>query len=486
VTALAENAAPVGHRVWGVALGSVASFMVGLDVLVMMTAVSTLHEQFHTDAAGIGWTVNAYEIGFATLILTGSALGDRYGRRTLFVLGVAGFTLGSIWCAMSTSIEMLVLARAFQGLGGGVATALALAVITAATPPAKRGMAFGIWGAVMGMAVAIGPVVGGTIIHFLSWEWCFWLNVPIGIVVIALSMVKIADTRGHARPIDFLGLILSTGGVVALAQALLRGSEVGWSSPSIVLGIVGGIILIGAFVAWEYRAPAPMMPFEMFHNLSFSGGCAVGFVLGAGLYGNAFMFAQYLQLALHNDPLMVGVKLLPWVALAPIVAPIAGLLTDRIGERPIVVVALILFASAFFIIGPLAKSGADYGTLVVPLIIAGIGVAALFPTLAAAVMRGADSERLGVASGISNTIRQVGAVFGVAIAVALFTAFGGYRSPQEFVDGFTPAVTVLAAITLAGVIPALLIRPKTAATAPALGGSGDLQPDAASAQGGIR
>lgn len=482
---LAENTAPVEQRRgWAVALGSIASFMVGLDVLVMMTAVPTLHEQFKTGAAGIGWTINAYEIGFAALILTGSALGDRYGRRSLFVLGIAGFTLGSIWCAMSTSIEMLVLARAFQGLGGGVATALALAVITAATPPAKRGTAFGIWGAVMGMAVALGPVIGGTIIHFLSWEWCFWLNVPIGIAVIALSMVKIADTRGNAHPIDFLGLILSTGGVVALAQALLRGSEVGWSSPSIMGGIVGGIMLLIAFVAWQYRAPAPMMPLQMFRNLSFSGGCGVSFVLGASLYGNAFIFAQYLQLALGNDPLMVGVKLLPWVSLAPIVAPIAGLLADRIGERPIVVVASILFAAAFFIIGPLAKSGVDYGKLVLPLITAGVGVAALFPVLAAAVMRGADPERLGIASGVSNTIRQVGAVFGVATAVAVFTSFGGYRSPQEFVDGFTPAVTVLAAITLAGLIPAVLIRPRTAATAPAPSGSDDLQSGVVSARKG--
>ncbi|WP_135236677.1 DHA2 family efflux MFS transporter permease subunit [Nocardia sp. CS682] len=450
-----------GSRAWTVALGSVASFMVGLDVLIMMTAVSTLHLEFGTDAAGIGWSINAYEIGFAALILTGSVIGDRYGRKRMFIVGVAWFTVGSVLCALSTSMEMLVLARGFQGLGGGIATALALAVITASTPSERRGTAFGIWGAVMGMAVAVGPLVGGTIIHFLSWEWCFWLNVPIGIAVIVLAWRKIPETRGSATGIDFLGMFLSTAGVVSLSQALLRGGEVGWSAPSIVGGIIAGLLLLIAFVAWQRRTSAPMMPLKMFENLSFSGGCGVGFVLGAGLYGNAFLFAQYLQLALGNDPLMVGIKMLPWVALAPVVAPIAGMLADRIGERPIVIVAIVLFAGAFFAIGPLVKSGAGYGTLVLPLIVAGVGVAALFPALATAVMRVVDPDHLGVASGVSNTIRQVGAVFGVAVAVAIFTSFGGYQSPQDFVDGYTPAAVVLAAITLAGLIPALLIRPRS-------------------------
>ena len=455
------------NRGWTVALGSIASFMIGLDVLVIMTAVSTLHTEFGTDAAGIGWTINAYEIGFAALILTGSAIGDRYGRKSVFILGVAWFTLGSMWCALSNSIEMLVIARAFQGLGGGIATSLALAVITASTPPQKRGAVFGIWGAVMGMAIAVGPLVGGTIIQYINWQWCFWVNVPIGVVVIVLSWLKVGESKGSAHPIDILGVVLSTAGVVSLAQALLRGGEVGWGLPTIVGGLILGVVLLIVFVFWQRRASAPMMPLEMFRNLSFSGGCGVSFALGAGLFGNAFLFAQYLQLALHNDPLGVGLRLLPWVALAPLVAPVAGILADKIGERPIVFVALVLFSAAFFTIGPMVNSGSTYGSLVLPLIAAGIGVAALFPVLAAAVMRGMDPRRLAVASGVSNTIRQVGGVFGVAIAVAVFTSFGGYRSPQEFVDGFTPAVIVLAAITLAGIIPAFLIRPRAKDAGPA-------------------
>jgi MFS family permease len=354
-----------------------------------MTALPTLHVELEAGAAGLAWTINAYEIGFAALILTGTALGDRYGRRLLFLIGVGVFTAGPVWCALSSSVGHLIAARAFQGIGGGVATALALAVISAATPPDRRGAAFGVWGAVTGIAVAVGPVVGGAIIHALAWQWIFWLNVPVGVALIGLSLSKIADTRGDVTRIDVLGLVLCTVGVVAVAQALIPAPDIGWSAPPTLLGLVGGTL-----------------------------------------------------------------------ALAPLVSPVAGLLADRIGERPLVISGLGLFAAAFVAIGPMAAADAGYTTLIVPLVIAGIGVATAFPTIATAVMRSADPTRLGVASGVSNTVRQVGAVCGVAVAVAVFSTFGGYGSPQQFVDGFGPTVTVLAAITLAGLVPAALIRPR--------------------------
>jgi EmrB/QacA subfamily drug resistance transporter len=448
------------RRRWAVVLASVASFMVGLDVLVTMTALPTLHVELGAGAAGLAWTINAYEIGFAALILTGTALGDRCGRRLLFLIGVGVFTAGSVWCALSSSVGHLIAARAFQGVGGGVATALALAVISAATPPERRGAAFGVWGAVTGVAVAVGPVVGGAIIHSLAWQWIFWLNVPVGVALIGLSLSRIADTRGDVTRIDVLGLVLSTVGVIAVAQALIRAGDIGWSAPPTLLGFVGGALALVAFTVWQHRSRTPMMPLAMFRNRSFSGGCGASFALGAGLYGNAFMFAQYLQLALGHDPLAVGIRLLPWVALAPLVSPVAGLLADLIGERPLVISGLGLFTAAFSAIGPLATADAGYTTLIGPLVVAGIGVATAFPTIATAVMRSADPTRLGVASGVSNTMRQVGAVFGVAVAVAVFSTFGGYGSPQQFVDGFGPTVMVLAAITLAGLVPAAVIRPR--------------------------
>jgi EmrB/QacA subfamily drug resistance transporter len=451
---------------WTILIVSIASFMVGLDVLVIMTALPTLRVELGASATDLGWTINAYEIGFAALILTGSALGDRYGRRLLFVFGVGVFTLCSMWAALSSSIEMLIAARAFQGLGGGIATALALAVISAATPPEKRGAAFGIWGAVTGMAVALGPLVGGAIVEALAWQWIFWVNVPIGVILIALSLVRIAESRGTPLPIDILGLVLSTTGVVAVAQALLRGGDAGWTAPSVLLGLIGGVVALVAFVVWEHRSSAPMMPLSMFKNKSFTGGVGASFTLGAALYGNAFMFAQYLQVAEGNDALGVGIRLLPWVSLAPFVAPVAGALTDKIGERPLVITGFVLFAAAFFVIGPLSMSGVSYGTLIIPLFVAGIGVAMSYVTVVSAVMRSVEPDRFGMASGVANTVRQVGAVFGVAIAVAVFSSVGSFRSPDEFVDGFGPAVLVLAVITLLGVIPALIIRPLAARAKP--------------------
>jgi EmrB/QacA subfamily drug resistance transporter len=444
---------------WTVMIVSFMSFMVGLDVLVLMTALPTMRGELGADATGLGWTINAYEIGFAAFILTGSALGDRFGRLLLFAIGVGIFTLGSVGCALSSNIEMLIAARSLQGIGGGAATALSIALISAATPPAKRGAAFGIWGAVTGMAVALGPLVGGAVVHTLTWQWIFWLNVPTGVIMLGLSLWKIAESRGDVLPIDFTGLILSTVGVVALAQALLRGGDAGWTAPSILLGLAGGVLALVAFVLWEHKSSAPMMPLSMFRNMSFTGGCGASFVMGVALYGNTFLFAQYLQIALGNDALGVGIRLLPWVSLSPLIAPIAGQLTDKIGERPLVIAGFVLFAAAFFIIAPLAMSDASYGALVIPLLIAGIGVPMTYVTMVSAVMRSVEPSRFGIASGVSITIRQVGAVFGVAIAVAVFSSFGGFDSPEEFVDGFGPAATVLAVITLLGVVPSLVIRP---------------------------
>lgn len=457
----AAGSVPSAPQRQTVILASVTAFMVGLDVLVIMTALPTLLQTLRASASDLAWTVSAYEIGFAASILTSSALGDRFGRRAVFVGGVAIFTAGSAWCALSSAsgIGMLIIARAFEGIGGGTSMALGLAIITVVTPPAKRGTAFGIWGAIMGMAVACGPLVGGAIIRFLSWQWIFWVNVPIGVTLIALSMVTIKETRGDVRRLDLIGLTLATAAILLILQALIRGGSVPWSDPTIIAGLVAGISALAAFLHWERRCAHPMIPLAMFRDRRFAGGCAASFALGAGLYGNAFIFAQYLQLAVGADAFGVGLRLLPWVAAGPVIAPLAGVLSDKIGERPVIAAALALFAAAFFVIGPLVMSGYAYATLIIPLLAAGTGVAAAFPGTATAVMRSVDPGRFATASGVSNTIRQAGAAFGVAVAAAMFSTFGGYGSGPQFFDGFGAAVITLAAITLLGVIPALRIPP---------------------------
>ncbi|MCO5998061.1 DHA2 family efflux MFS transporter permease subunit [Actinoallomurus rhizosphaericola] len=442
-----------------VIITSVTAFMVGLDVLVIMVALPTLLQTLRANASGLAWTVNAYEIGFAGALLTSSALGDRYGRRAVFIAGVAVFTAGSAWCALSSAsgMGMLIVARAFQGIGGGTGMALGLAIVTVVTPPAKRGTAFGIWGAIMGIAVAVGPLIGGAILYFLPWQWIFWVNVPIGVTLIVLSFFSIEETKGDVRRLDLIGLIIATTAIVLLLQALIRVGSVRWYDPAMLVGLVAGIIGFFVFVRWEQRCSHPMIPLAMFRNKSFTGGCLASFALGAGLYGNAFIFTQYLELVLGANSIGVGLRLLPWVALAPFVAPVAGVLADRLGERPIVTAALAMFAAAFFTIGILVTSGQTYVTLIVPLLVAGIGVAAAFPTTATAVMRSMDPGRFAIASGVSTTIRQTGAGFGVALAVAMFSGFGGYGSGRQFFNGFGAAVYALAAITLLGVIPALII-----------------------------
>ncbi|MGR6913129.1 DHA2 family efflux MFS transporter permease subunit [[Actinomadura] parvosata] len=454
------------RQTWTLVLASFASFMVGLDVLVVTTALPTLHEDMNAGTSALGWTISAYELGFAALILTGAALGDRYGRRLLFVSGLALFTVSSFVCAISPTIEILIAARAFQGIGGGVAIALALAVITDATPPEQRGAAFGIWGAISGLAVAVGPLIGGAIIGLLAWQWIFWLNVPVGIVVIVLSLAKIGESRGVAQRIDLVGLVLSTLGVYGIAQALIRGGEDGWGSPYVLGGLIGGAVLMVVFLWWEHRATAPMMPLSLFRNRSFVGGCIVSFALAAALYGVGFVFAQYLQLALGNDPLGVGIRMLPWVALALFISPVAGRMADSKGERPLLIAGLLLHAAGFLAIALMAQTGTGYGPMIVPLLAAGVGVAIAFPTAASAVMRSVEPQLVGIAAGVSNTIRQVGAVFGVAVAAAVFSSMGGYGSPTEFTDGFTPALLALTVVTVAGAAGAGLIRRPTFAAPP--------------------
>ncbi|WP_344856028.1 DHA2 family efflux MFS transporter permease subunit [Planomonospora alba] len=463
---------------WTLVLASFASFMVGLDVLVVTTALPTLHEELGAGVSGLGWTVSAYELGFAAFILTGAALGDRFGRRALFVTGVGIFTISSALCALSGSIETLIAARGLQGIGGAIAIALALAVITDATPPQERGAAFGVWGAISGVAVAAGPLVGGLIIQGFAWQWIFWLNVPVGVILIAMSMMKIAETKGETRSIDLLGLVLSTLGVFGIAQALIRGGEVGWTSPLILGGFAGGVIALVLFVLWETRTSSPMMPLSMFRNLSFTGGCLAGFVLAAALYGNGFVFAQYLQLAEGNDPLGVGIRMLPWVGLAIVISPIAGKMADKMGERPLVMAGLLLHGIGFLAIALMASAGTGYGPMIFPLLLAGIGVSIAFPTVASAVMRSVSPMQVGMAAGVSNTIRQVGAVFGVAAAAAVFTATGGYGASEQFVAGFTPATIVLSVVTFAGVVIAMIIRRPDYEAAPAPAPS-DAQPDPA-------
>jgi EmrB/QacA subfamily drug resistance transporter len=446
-------------------LGALTSFMVGLDALVVTTALPTIRRDFAVDAADLSWSVNAFALAFAAAILTGSALGDRYGRRRVFIVGILGFTLASALCALSPTFGWLVAARALQGLGGGVAVPLALAMLTDATPPERRGRVLGIWGAVTGIAVAAGPLIGGLVVQNLDWQWIFWMNLPIGLVV-AVAATGLPEGRGIRRRLDVIGVASSTIGVFLISQGLIRGNGVGWGDPTVSGGIAVGIVALVGFAIWERRTAHPLMPPGMFRIAGFAAGCIATFVLTAGLFGMAYLTSQYLQLGLGLDPFGVGLGLLPLTGLALIVSPIAGRLADRVGEGPLVAVGLALQGTGFVLIALVAVDAGTYSAMIAPLIIAGIGIAIAFPTVTTAVMRAVAPDQAAVASGMSNTFRQVGAVFGVAVAVATFTAFGSLDSPGAFAAGYRPAMLVLGILALAAAATGFFMRRGRAGAAP--------------------
>src|SRR5438128_1171673 len=250
--------------IWTFAITSVALVMTTLDNLVVTTALPVIRRDLHAGLSGLEWTVNAYTLTFAVLLITGAALGDRFGRRRIFVLGLAIFTLASAAAALAPSIEVLIAARAVQGLGGAIVTPLTLTILSAAVPPNRRGLALGAWSGISGLAIALGPLVGGAIVQGLSWHWIFWLNVPVGLVIIPLALSRLKETRGSKSSLDLPGLALSAAGLTGVVWGLVRGNQVGWLSTEIVASIAGGATLLVLFVLWELRAEAPMLPMRFF------------------------------------------------------------------------------------------------------------------------------------------------------------------------------------------------------------------------------
>jgi EmrB/QacA subfamily drug resistance transporter len=443
-------------RAWVLVLTSVASFMVGLDALVVTTALSTIRLHLGASIEDLEWTVNAYTLSFAVLLMTGAALGDRFGRRRLFVVGLGLFVAASAACALSPNITILIAARAIQGCGSALVMPLAVTQLSLAFPPEQRAKALGAFSGVAGLAVLSGPVVGGAIAGGLAWQWIFWLNVPIGLLVIPLVLVRLPESFGARMPLDIGGLLLVTGAALGLVWGLVRGNQAGWGSIEVVATLVAGCLLTVAFVFWERRARMPMLPLRFFRSRAFSVGNVAGFLFFASLYGSSFFLAQFLQTVLGYGPLETGLRLLPWTGMLFVSAPLGGLLTNRLGERVLMVGALFLQAGAFAWIALIARPGLAYPELVVPLIIAGCGVSAI-PVGQNAVVSSVRAKEIGKASGAFNMLRQLGAAFGIAIVAAVFAGVGSYSSAQAFSKGFAWAMGVSATFALVGAIIGLLL-----------------------------
>jgi EmrB/QacA subfamily drug resistance transporter len=447
---------------WALAITSVAAFMVTLDNLVVTTAIPVIRQDLHAGLSGLQWTVNAYTLTFAVLLLTGAALGDRFGRRRLLAIGVAIFTAASAGAALAPSIAALDVARALQGVGGAIVLPLTLTVLSSAVPPARRGVALGIWGAISGLAVALGPLVGGAIVSGISWHWIFWLNVPIGLALIPLVLTRIPESRGPNVGVDLVGLALVSGGMLGVVWALVRGNSAGWANAEVLASLIGGLALLGAFVGWELRARAPMLPMHFFRSRAFSAGNAAIFGAVGSLFCAVFFMSQFLQAGLGYGPLGAGLRLLPWTATLFFVAPVAGKLVDRIGERPFLVAGPLLQAVGMAWIALIANTGMDYTQMIAPLIIAGVGISMSFPASQNSVVGSVPPEAIGKASGTTSTMRQLGGVVGIALGVAAFATTGSYASPTQFSTGFVAAMAVASGLSLLAAVAGATLPARTA------------------------
>jgi EmrB/QacA subfamily drug resistance transporter len=445
------------NTIWTFAITSVALFMVTLDNLVVTSALPVIRRNLHASLTQLEWTVNAYTLTFAVLLLTGAALGDRYGRRLMFSIGIVVFTVGSAVAALSTTPTALDLARALQGVGGAIVAPLTLTILSAAVPRERRGLALGAWGGIGGLAVAIGPLVGGAIVQGLSWQWIFWINVPIGFVLAPLAFFRLRESYGPSGRLDLPGLGLASAGLLGIVWGLVRGNSVGWSSPEIVGSLAAGAVVLALFVLWELRAPAPMLPMRFFRNRTFALTNVSSLFMFFGMFGSIFLLIQFFQTVQGYSPLQAGLRILPWTAMPIFIAPIAGAWSDRIGGQRLMAAGLTLQAVGLAWIATVSSPTVPYADLVAPFFISGIGMALFFAPVANVVLSSVRPEEEGQASGANNAIRELGGVFGVAVLASIFAHYGGYGAPQHFVDGLRPAVWVGAGIVGVGALAAMAI-----------------------------
>ena len=445
------------RTIWTFVITSTALFMVTLDNLVVTTAIPVIRKDLDASLSSLEWTVNAYTLTFAVLLLTGAALGDRFGRRRVFTIGIGIFTLGSIAAALAPSVEFLNLARAVQGLGGAIVMPLTLTILSAAVPPEKRGLALGAWGGISGLAVAFGPLVGGAVVEGISWQWIFWLNVPIGIVLIPLAWARLSETFGPKARLDLPGLGLVSAGLFGIVWGLIRGNELGWASPQIVFALVAGAVLVAAFVVWELRTPEPMLPMRFFRNATFALANLSSLLMFFGMFGSIFLLSQFFQTVQGYSPFGSGLRILPWTLAPMFIAPIAGAMSDRISPRAIIGTGLALQSAALAWMGLISEPDTPYSELVAPFIIAGVGMALFFAPMANVVLGAVRREEEGKASGANNAIRELGGVFGVAVLASIFAHVGGYGSPTEFTDGMNTAILVGAGAVGIGALAAFLM-----------------------------
>jgi EmrB/QacA subfamily drug resistance transporter len=446
------------HQRWVLGLAAAGSFMAALDALVVTTALDTLRHDLAASVESLEWTVNAYSLAFATLLMTGAALGDRFGRKRMYVTGLLLFALASALCALAPGIEWLIAGRALQGVGAALVMPLAMALLGAAFAPQQRAKALGLFSGITGLAVLSGPLVGGAVLHGLAWQWIFWINVPFALAVAWFALFQVPESKGAGGVLDLLGVVLMTASLLGLVWGLVHGNQAGWGSNQVLASLIGGVLLGGLFIGWQRRWVHAMIPPRLFRTPVFAAGLGVCFLMTAALFGTLFFVAQFFQVVQGRSPLAAGLAMLPWTATLFFVAPVAGSMVARVGERALVAIGLALQGAGMVWLSTMTQPDAAYAMSVVPMIVAGAGISMAMPAVQSAVLAEAEPRDIGKASGLFNTLRQLGGVFGVAISVAVFMRVGGYAGPRDFGAGFAAALDVCAAFSFAGAILGLRLR----------------------------
>ncbi|HTW13166.1 MAG TPA: DHA2 family efflux MFS transporter permease subunit [Solirubrobacteraceae bacterium] len=439
-------------RVATLVIVSLGLFMVVLDNLVVNVALASIHRDFGASVQSLEWIVNAYVLAYAVLLLTGSVLGDRFGRKRMFITGIALFTLASAGSALATTTSLLIATRALQGVGAAIVTPLTLTLLADAFPPERRGIALGVWSGISGTAVALGPLVGGAMIQIANWHWIFWINVPVGLVLAPVAARMLHESRGSERGLDLAGLGLSSSGLFGVVFGLIRSQTLGWTAPEVLVSLIAGALLLVGFIAQELRTDDPMLPMGFFRRRSFAVTNMVSLSMYFGMFGSVFFMSQYLQNVLGNTPFEAGLKLLVWTGSTMLVAPAAGYFSERIGSRVFMIAGLALQAVALGWLAMEASVGQSYASMIVPFVLAGSGMALVFAPSANAVLASVRTDQAGQASGATNAIRELGGVLGISVLSTVFTSNGSYASGLAYVHGLTPAMWVGTAVLAGGAL----------------------------------
>jgi EmrB/QacA subfamily drug resistance transporter len=450
------------NRKWlTLAAVSFGLFMIMLDNTVVNVALPSIQEDLGADLSELQWIVTGYALTFAALMLVGGKVADAYGRRLIFVIGIAVFTFASLLCGLADSSEMLIAARMLQGAGAALMNPATLSIIAATFPPRERGTAIGIWAGVSGLALAIGPLVGGLITEQLDWSWIFFVNVPVGILGIAASFAFIDESRDetHER-LDLPGLATSAVGLFALTYGLIEANTYGWTSPRIIGAFVIAGVALTAFVLLERHQRAPMLPLELFRNRTYTGANLTMLLVALAMFGVFFFVSLYMQQILGYSAVEAGAAFLPMTVLIILIAPVAGKTADRHGSRGLMTVGMLLIAAQLLWFSQLGQD-ASYWQLLPSLIVGGLGMAMTMTPSAAAATRAVPVDKAGVGSAVLNSSRQVGGTLGIAVMGAIVASqAGALVRPESFMAGFERALLVAAAIAAAGAVVAFaLVRP---------------------------